>query len=201
MSTFRKTWWIFALQGLFLIALGALAIFVADFTLITLIPLFGLILLVFGAILVFAGYKSKIAKARKAMLITFGALELIAGIAIVAYPTDASRIFTYIIGGWAVLMGLAQYVMALRNKNGKLYLVNGSISTAFGLLIIYNPFKDPRALTYIVGFYSLILGIFVIYYSFKLKKLGKVNSTSIDSNIQENQDAPSTFPEQGSSVK
>ena len=177
MNSFKKTWWIFALQGLFLMALGASAIFVKAFDLPTLIQYLGLVLIVFGAVLIFTGRRFKIQAAQKTWLIIYGILELGAGILIISYPSDATEIFGYIIGGWAVLMGIIQYVMALRNKNGKLFLVNGSLSLAFGLLIIYNPFKDEQALTYLVGFYSLILGIFVIYYAFKLGRNKKIKTT------------------------
>lgn len=172
MNALRKRWWIAALQGLFLIVLGLLSVLSSGFDLRDLVQFLGLILLVFGATLglgaILAGRSGKSWFAGFAL----GAVQLILGLLIISYVSSSVWIFTVIIGSWAVLMGLFQFITAFRvDQNRIFFLINGALSLVFGGLIIFNPFNSNETLTYLVGFYSLLLGIFIVYYSFIFRRI------------------------------
>ncbi len=172
MNALRKKWWILAIQGIFLIVLGCLSLFIEDFKLADLVQFLGLILLVFGLAVAIAALIARKSGKAWTLLFFLGLLQLILGALILLYVSSSIQIFTYAIGGWAAVMGLAQFIAAVRAKGNKLvFLVNGGISLIFAGLIIFNPFDSLDTLNYLVGFYSLVLGIFIIYYSFRFRKI------------------------------
>lgn len=170
MELIKRSWWILALQGIFLVGLGLLAILMPDLYLDDVVQYLGLILLAFGFIITAWAWRTR-SKARYWLLMFFiGLSQFALGLAILVYPNDSSRVFATVIGGWAFLMGLFQVIIGVLSKNNRiLYLVNALISMVFGGLIIYDPFESEKALTYLVGFYSILLGIMVVYYSFRLR--------------------------------
>ncbi len=174
MEILRKNWWLLALQGLLLIVLGALVIFSVGFRLTDLIAYLGISFLAFGLVMFFWGWRKRKTHSNWLGLSFFGVIQVIVGVLILSDPNWATSVFSYTIGGWAVLMGISQFVMGFgRNQNRLLYFLNGAVSIVMGILIIYNPFPSPNAMTYLVGFYSLLLGCFLIYYSLKARNWGK----------------------------
>lgn len=177
MNAFKRNWWILSTQGLFLVLLGCLAVFNTEFVLTKLVQFLGLTFLAFGLILAAWGWRIWRLNKRWNLLFTIGILELLLGLLILAYPVSATNIFAYIIGGSAVLMGLSQLFMGLRQNGNRFFLfLNGIVSVALGALIIMNPFESAKALTYLVGLYSIFLGIIIIYYSIRFRMAAKKGS-------------------------
>ena len=56
-----------------------------------------------------------------------------------------------------------------RSTNRIFNAINAFLSLGFGALIFFNPFDSFRALTYLVAFYAVVLGILIIIYSVKLR--------------------------------
>jgi uncharacterized membrane protein HdeD (DUF308 family) len=70
---------------------------------------------------------------------------------------------------WAILVGIIQLGLAIRNKATRIFLISmGVISVFFGSLIFLNPFSGPNTAQFMVGFYTLVLSFFVLYMSFRL---------------------------------
>ncbi|HAD96610.1 MAG TPA: hypothetical protein DCG19_04335 [Cryomorphaceae bacterium] len=193
MNALRKKWWIAAMQGLFLVILGCLALFLEDFKLEDLVQFLGLILLVFGLAIAAAALIARKGGKNWGLLFTLGIIQLILGIMILVYVTSSVQIFTYTLGGWAGIMGIVQFIGAIRAKSNKLvFLVNGAISMIFGGLIIFNPFDSIETMNYIVGFYSLVLGIFIIYYSFRFRHKPSAIHEKTEESKEAAADQPST---------
>jgi uncharacterized membrane protein HdeD (DUF308 family) len=196
MELLRKNWWVLALQGLLFIALGALVIFSSGFRLTDLISYLGIILLVFGLLMVIWGWRHRSTQSSWWGLAFIGLLQIIVGVLILADSSRATSVFSYTIGGWATLMGIAQFIMGFGKKSNRLlYFLNGAVSIVMGVLIIYNPFQSANAMTYLVGFYSLLLGLFIVYYSIKARNFANKNQQSKKSTPLENEEASSTNSE------
>lgn len=173
MELIRKNWWVLALQGLLLIALGLFVLFSTGFHLSDLLIYLGIILLSFGLVMSLVGLRKRKTHSNWWGLAFFGLLQIIIGAYILTNPYRAASVFAYAIGGWAMLIGVAQFIMGFgRSKAKLLYFLSGAVSLVVGFLIIYNPFSAVNSLTYLVGFYSLLLGCFIVFYSFKARKLG-----------------------------
>lgn len=172
MELLRKNWWILAIQGLLLSLLGAGVILLPEFTLQELILYLGITLLSFGLIMLIWGWLSRRKGGNWFGLLFFGILQIIVG-ALIQYDSGkATGVFTATIGSFAILMGIVQMILGFGNTKSRiLYLLNGLVSIVLGILILADPFNAPKTLTYLTGFYSIMLGFFVTYYSFKARKL------------------------------
>lgn len=170
MKAINRNWWIILVQGIFFIGVGSAGFFSDQVGLAEVTQYLGLVFAVFGfLILSFAiGFRKKIPT--WVFLLIAGALQLIFGVAILAYPTASTEIFTYLVGGFALAIGLFQLGYGISRKGqGMLYIINAVISLIFGILIIINPFDEKETLTFLVCLYSMILGITLAYYAFKIK--------------------------------
>ena len=69
-----------------------------------------------------------------------------------------------------MLMAIIQLLIGVFSKNNKIiFFINAIVSAAFGALIIWFKFEDERSLTALVGIYTAILGITILYYAIRLK--------------------------------
>ena len=172
MELLRKNWYVLALQGLLLALLGAAVILFQEFTLEQLIFYLGITLLSFGLVMLIWGWLTRRKGGNWFGLLLFGALQMIVGALIQYDAGTATGLFTATTGSFAILVGLIQVIMGFdRSKSRYLYLLMGLVSLLLGILILVDPFNTPRALPYLTGFYSFLLGAFLIYYGFKARRL------------------------------
>lgn len=81
----------------------------------------------------------------------------------------ATDIFTILIGSWAIVMSVSMFLAAIRMQTFKvLIIINGAVSLAFGLLILFNPFPAIMGLNTLIGLYTILLGISLFYFGVKL---------------------------------
>lgn len=121
-----------------------------------------------AAILLFWAWRQRRRESPYATWFLLGVLHSALGIAILAYPTQALQLFVYTIGAWALGIGLALLIMAFRQKAYKIIsIINGGISIFFGVLILFVSLHEDT-LSNLIGIYSPILGVFLIYLSVKL---------------------------------
>lgn len=170
MKSLNKYWWILGLQGLFLAGIGIMALFNTLLSLKELVQYLGLILLAFGVILALLGVRSRKKGNQWGVSLSTGLLQIAIGLFILANPSTSSDFFKIIIGGWALLMAVIQLIIGVVSKSNKIiFFINAIVSAAFGALILWFNFEDVKTLTALVGIYSAILGITIIYYSIRLK--------------------------------
>lgn len=170
MKTINKYWWILAIQGLFLAGIGIMALLNTVLSLKNLVEYLGLILLGFGVILALLGGRSRKKGNKWAITFFTGVFQIGLGLFILFNPSTSSDMFKIIIGGWALLMATIQLLIGVfSNTNRIVFFINALVSAAFGALIIWFKFEDPRSLTALVGIYTGILGITIIYYAIRLK--------------------------------
>ena len=52
-------------------------------------------------------------------------------------------------------------------------LIVAILVIVFAIVLFINPFETAMAMTYIVGIFALLFGLFITVYSFKLKDITK----------------------------
>ncbi len=172
-------WWVAALQGLFLIAVGALAIFNPRVFIQELVQYLGLIFFTFGGIMTAAGSIMRGRTRRWWQFMMIGLIEAGLGLVILASPSTSSELFTLLIGAFALLIGLIQLGLGLARGSNRLFnLMNALLFLSFGALIIWNPFEGLEALSYLVAFFSVVLGLMIVYYSIQLRRWGAARKGS-----------------------
>ena len=170
-----KNWWWLTINGVAAIIFGLAAVLYPSWTLVLLRGYFGLLALFLGAFFMLGGYLNR----RNTRLWDFwffeGILNASIGLMLVFGNRVTLPIFMVLLALWAILVGAIQIISVLRMwrevTHGYLYLINGFLALAFGILVTLNPFTDVMALTKAIGVYAVILGIISILISIEMKKI------------------------------
>jgi uncharacterized membrane protein HdeD (DUF308 family) len=77
------------------------------------------------------------------------------------------------IGIWAIIIGIIQLVIIVNFKgevaNKNLLLLNGLLTIALGVALLFNPFQWGIFLIKVIGAFAAIFGILLVYFSLKLR--------------------------------
>jgi len=80
-----------------------------------------------------------------------------------------------IAAAWALITGVFELITAIRLRktlpNDWLWVLNGVLSIALGILIVIWPGAGLVGLVYLLGFYALLAGFTMIGLAFKLRNL------------------------------
>jgi uncharacterized membrane protein HdeD (DUF308 family) len=168
-----SNWWFLALNGGIFIFLGVLLLFFTMESILTMIKYFGIILLAGGAILLFLGI-NKIRRDKSAAIILMEAIASIAiGLALIFFSQPTLALFLMLIGIWAIIIGIIQLVIIVNIKgvlaNKNLMLINGLLTIALGILLLFKPFDWAVFMGKIIGICSALFGILLVYFSFGLR--------------------------------
>ncbi len=169
-----RNWWIPLVSGVVAIIFGILALILPHITLFTLIVLFGIFALIQG-IASLARASTAGQQGRSWIWPVVGGLMCIAAaIAAFVWPGITALVLLYIIGAWAIILGISEVVAAigLREETGRMWLqiAAGVISVLFGILLFVHPGAGALALVWLIGIYAILLGVTRIALAFELRR-------------------------------
>jgi uncharacterized membrane protein HdeD (DUF308 family) len=163
-------WWLLLLWGLLTLLIGCAFLLTPLLTTELLIVFLGAYWLVGG---IFALASLAIDRTHMGWKIFLAAINIIAGIALLAYPLFSTifvlSFFIIFVGFWACFVGGVHLYQAFSKKdagNGVL----GVISLIFGALLLANPFIAAALLPFIAGIFAIVSGLCSIYFAFVAKK-------------------------------
>ena len=108
-------------------------------------------------------------------LVLSGVLGLAVGISTFIYPGITAVALFYLIAAWAIARGVLEIMAAIKLRkeiSGEWALILGGIfSIAFGMLLITYPVAGVLALVGLIGAYSLMFGVAMIFLAFRLRGL------------------------------
>jgi uncharacterized membrane protein HdeD (DUF308 family) len=171
-----RNWWVVALRGVLGIIFGIAAIMWPLAALAALILIFGAYALVDG---IFALVDAVMhwRESRRWGLLAEGALGVIFGAAVLISPWIAVLAWVYVIAAWAIVTGILEIVHAIQLRKeirGEIWmLLSGLISVIFGLLLTVWPLEGAMAVTWLIGIYALVFGIFFLVLAFKLRGMNE----------------------------
>ncbi len=172
-----KNWWLLSLKGLLAIIFGIFALAMPGTTLITLMMYFGLVIIIGGIFLIVGAMSHKEHTRTWRNWLYEGILDIGIGIVIVLFPKFSIDIFIIILAIWAISVGFSQLFNAMNankeNKSRWLMFLNALIVIVFSIILFINPFEGAVAVTYLVGIFAIIFGLFITLYSINLKALKK----------------------------
>jgi uncharacterized membrane protein HdeD (DUF308 family) len=109
--------------------------------------------------------------------VLMGVLFLAIGAIIFMNDATAAAYYTQFIALWAFLMGLSLVAASFFQKQLRVVLIiNGLMSLGFGAVIYFNPFSGST-LNFMIGFYTILLSITILYAAFKIMRGKKVQPT------------------------
>ncbi len=159
-----RPWWEMVLRGLFIMIFGIVAIAWPGISLLTLVLVFGVFILVEGIFQMVGALKMKAEDPKWSLVFLSGLFSLLIGIIAIAWPDITALALLWLIGAWAIIIGVTQMVYAAKAHDGDgarrgLMFVGGLIAVAFGLMAFLWPGATALTLLIIIGFFAIFFGI------------------------------------------
>jgi uncharacterized membrane protein HdeD (DUF308 family) len=168
-----RNWWLEVLRGVAAIIFGILAFAWPGITLLTLVLFWGAFALVDGVLAIAAAIKGGNPMPRW-WLVIVGLAGIIAGALTFMVPGLTALVLVTFIAVWAIVLGVMEIYGAIKLRKeieGEWFLIlNGALSIAFGILLLWRPGIGAITLVYIIGAYAIILGVIYLMFGFKLRK-------------------------------
>jgi uncharacterized membrane protein HdeD (DUF308 family) len=184
-SRFARNWWLFVLRGVAAIVFGIIAIVFPDITITALAIVFGIYAIV-DAIASFAsaiGHRGADGWHRAAHALE-GVLALAAGIIALVLPDLTAFALVILIGAWAIMSGIVEIAAAVRLRreieNEWLLAISGLLSIVAGIIILVWPDAGALAISWLVGTYAIVFGIFFVWLGVKLRRLRPTDDVDRD---------------------
>lgn len=170
---FQKQWGWVALRGVCALVFGALALAFPGLTLSVLVMFWGAYALLDGVAALVAGLRMGEGGKPLWSLIAIGLLGIGAGVVTFFWPGLTAFTLIFIIGIWAIAIGLLQIIAAVRFRKyieGEwLHALSGLVSIAFGVAVTLQPGAGAIALAWIIGWFAILFGIILIGMAFRLR--------------------------------
>ncbi|GAA2580762.1 HdeD family acid-resistance protein [Actinomadura fulvescens] len=171
-----RNWWVLALRGAFAVLFGLVAWIWPGITVWALVILFGAYALVDGAFALVAAFRGGTAQSRGWLALT-GVCGIALGIVAMVWPAITGFALLMLIASWAIVTGIFEIFTAfsLRRQieNEWMYVLTGAVSVLFGVLLFVWPVSGALAVVWMIGFFSILFGAFMIGAAFRIRKLGQ----------------------------
>ena len=168
-----KEWGWIALRGFCALIFGLLALALPGLTLTLLVILWGAYALLDGVLALATGVRMRENGKPLWPLIIAGLLGIAAGIVTFFWPGLTALTLIFIIGIWAIAIGLFQIVAAVRLRKhiqGEwLHALSGLLSIVFGLAVVLYPGAGAIALVWLIGWFAIVFGVLLLVMAFKLR--------------------------------
>jgi uncharacterized membrane protein HdeD (DUF308 family) len=103
-------------------------------------------------------------------------LDLVAGIAALAWPGITALVLTIWIAAWAFVSGVIEVAMAFRHGEDAgeraMWALTGLLSIALGIVLAIRPDIGAVSLATVFGLFSIVYGISTLVLSAQLRKAG-----------------------------
>jgi uncharacterized membrane protein HdeD (DUF308 family) len=105
-----------------------------------------------------------------------GLIDLAAGVAALAWPAPTAYVLVIIVGAWAVVAGVAEFIAgfaAFETAGTRaMFLIGGLVSVAFGVLLFARPDVGALTLALLFGLFALMYGASQISLGVRLRSAG-----------------------------
>jgi uncharacterized membrane protein HdeD (DUF308 family) len=177
------------LGGLVAIAFGIVLLVWPGLSLVALTALFGAFARVYGVLGLAAGLNLLAHRSTDWVPFVLGGL---AGIAIGAgtffRPDITALVLVYLIAAWAIVTGLFEIVAAVdvyEAKSEAWWLgISGVLSIVFGAVVAIWPNSGALAILWLIGDYSIILGVMRIVFAYRLHTVRSTVRRAVDSVVE-----------------
>ncbi|WP_109697325.1 HdeD family acid-resistance protein [Chitinophaga deserti] len=172
-----KYWGLVVFRGVMAIVFAILAFLWPALTLSVLVIFLGAYFLVDGIFSIIHGFQIMKKDESWWTFLLIGLMGIIAGGIMLFMPGVTAVFLVTLVAIWAVVTGLLEIIVAIRLRKeitGEWMLIlAGILSVVFGILIFMQPLAGVVVLAWYLGFYALLLGIFLLSVGFRLRKVHK----------------------------
>ena len=174
-----RHWWLLMLAGILCVAAGVVVFIFPMESYMTLSILFGVLMVIVGAIQLIIASTSGNYLAMKGYVIAGGILDLFMGIFLCVYPAVTVVLLPIMLGIWLMYHS---FMMIAFGGDMETFKVGGSGWVVFGgslllilsILVLVNPFSAGiAAVVVLTGVGLVVFGIILMMLAFKLKEVHK----------------------------
>ena len=179
-----KNRWFLTVNGVIALLFGLL-LFLFPQKIITSIVFFsGLAITLGGLCFLFIAINHMKKDRNIGMLILQSIFSIAIGLGIMIFHDETLHLFFLLFGVWAIIVGIFQLVILVNIKrnlsNKNFILFNGLLTIALGVVLILKNEDVPTFLTKLLGTFSALLGIVMIYLSFIIRKTAMMTDDETD---------------------
>ena len=169
-----RNWWAVALRGLVMVVFGILALAWPDKTVTVLLRIFGIIILVYGFVMLIEALLARRGEEQSSIWPLAGALvAIVAGVLTLAWSSATSLVVLYIIAIWAIVSGVIEVIAAfsfpVRDWAVWLLASGGLVSIIVGIWLISFPGNGILGLAWLIGLYALFIGLVHVVVGFRMR--------------------------------
>jgi uncharacterized membrane protein HdeD (DUF308 family) len=173
-TVLARNWWAVALRGLAAIIVGLAAFVLPGVTLAALVLLVAWYALFDGVFAIIGAVRAAEQHERWGPMLVEGLAGLAAGVLTLGWPGVTAVVLVYVIGVWAIVVGILKLVGAVRLRrviHGEWLLgLNGVLSVLFGLLILAFPGGGLLSLVWLIGWYAILRGLALLALGVRLRR-------------------------------
>jgi len=175
LAALARNWWAVALRGVIAIIFGLFAWIWPGATVLALVLIFGIYAIIDGVVAIGAAIRAPAGAVNRWALVFEGIVGIIAGIIAFVWPGISALALLYVIAAWAIITGIFEIIAAVqlrqRISNEWLLGLSGLASLIFGIIIAIFPASGILAVTWIIGIYAIIFGIFLLGLAWRLRSM------------------------------
>lgn len=169
----KNNWSLLMISGLISLFYGVLAIFASRTLIISVVTYLGIIILITGIVMLYSVYTNYVNKLPYVYVLIQAIIFIVLGVLLTFFSQKSLQIFVVIMGAWVFLIGGIQLHIAIKipndNNEKNSFIINGIISLALGVLLLFNPFKMATIVVVLSGLLAVLIGGLLIFLSIKLK--------------------------------
>ncbi|ALR19949.1 HdeD family acid-resistance protein [Sphingobium baderi] len=169
-------WWLILLRGIAAILFGVLTFLWPSLSLLSIVLLWGAFAFVDGILAIATAFMTKRpGGGSRWWMGLVGLLGVAAGLLTFFAPAVTAFGLLLYFSAWLIAMGLLQIIGAIRLRkaidNESMLALSGLASVILGALLIGYPLTGLLSVAWMIGIFALIVGIFYIGLSLRLRKV------------------------------
>ena len=171
-ATLARNWWAIILRGAIGVLFGIVALTTPGAVLLSLAFVFGIYLVIDGAIGLIATLRAVRVHRQWHALLAEAVLNIIIGLIAMLMPAAAVLAFVLMMAVWALISGGLMIAAAIRLhlSHGRWWLLLGGIaSLIWGMFLVAAPLAGAVVLTWWLGIYLIVFGSALLVCGWKLR--------------------------------
>lgn len=172
-ATLARHWWAIVLRGVIAVLFGVVALAAPEAVLLSLAFLFGIYLLIDGAIGLASTVRAVTAHGHWGMLLAEAVVNLLMGLIALVLPGAAVLAFVLLMAAWALMTGglMVAAAVKLQASHGRWWLaLGGVVSLVWGALLIIAPVMGAVVVTWWLGIYAIVFGVAMLACGLRLRR-------------------------------
>lgn len=172
MTAIGRNWWVLLFAGILSLVVGIAALVWPGKTVLVVAIVFAIWLIVSGIFSIVRGFAHGLTGGMRALFIITGILSLVLGIFAIRGEFQELYILSLFIGIGFLFRGFASLFLGFENKDGRGWnIFFGIVMIIGGIIVLVWPGISLITLTWVVGIWLIIIGIYEVIAAFSVKRM------------------------------